>query len=309
MSEPTSNNIQQNMPLKKSNNVDKNQQNLNYATHQEFHKYLDWKKELYQSLISFLENPNSNEKDFQNLIEIIGIQNHKEDREEFENFLKLIANISSNHHYDKLFFEKIFQIIIHYIPQIKQIFSNFEIYCIFEENLKVLLFLFESKIISIDDQIYEQMIFTQNQNEKFSYCHFFYPEITKFLGEEKTEDIKKELLSLDSNIFDEFDRKRHEGENDSIICSLIREDSIQEFNLYVQMSGIKLNRVVKHSIFETNLFLIMNPNTTLIEYSAFFGALKIFNYLHYKKVSIKPRIWLFAIHSQCASLIHLLDEY
>ena len=67
----------------------------------------------------------------------------------------------------------------------------------------------------------------------YHYYHFFYPEIKKFIGEEKFKDILEELITINSNILDCFEEKRQKGENDSFICSLIREDSVEKFVEYV----------------------------------------------------------------------------
>ena len=109
--------------------------------------------------------------------------------------------------------------------------------------------------------------------------------------------------------FDNYEEKRQEGENDSYICSLIRQDSVEEFISYVNRSNISLSSQISPSIFETNAFLIKNDTTTLIEYSAFFGSIQIFQFLKMNKVNLKPSLWLYAIHSNNAELIHLLEHY
>ena len=77
----------------------------------------------------------------------------------------------------------------------------------------------------------------------------------------------------------EFDEKLKIGENDSYICHLIRNDSIEKFVIFVNQTNLNLSSQIKSSIFETNLFLIKNDETTLIEYAAFFGSIQIFQYL------------------------------
>ena len=51
-----------------------------------------------------------------------------------------------------------------------------------------------------------------------------------------------------------------------------------------------------------------NKNTTLIEYSAFYGSIQIFNFLRMNNVELSPSLWLYAIHGNNAELIHLLEE-
>ena len=137
---------------------------------------------------------------------------------------------------------------------------------------------------------------------------FFYPEIKNLNFEsEKVDEIEKEIISVDSNIFENFEEKRIKGVNESYICSLIRQDSIIEFVSYVNRQNISLESQITHSIFETNLFLTENQ-PTLIEYAAFYGSIQIFQYLRLNGVELPSSLWLYAIHSKNAELIHLLEE-
>ena len=52
----------------------------------------------------------------------------------------------------------------------------------------------------------------------------------------------------------------------------------------------------------------MKQSATLIEYAAFYGSIKIFNYLQKNDVEITPQLWLYAIHSNNAEMIFLLEE-
>lgn len=132
----------------------------------------------------------------------------------------------------------------------------------------IYLFLFENKIITVDDTINKELIGAIEKNGNCLY-HFFYPEIKEFNKKEEIEEIEKELLSIDPNIFDHFDEKRHEGESDTYICTLIRQDSVDDFISHVTRTKIPLTSMIQPSIFETNQFLIDNKETTLIEYSSF----------------------------------------
>ena len=109
------------------------------------------------------------------------------------------------------------------------------------------------------------------------------------------------------NILPGFIEKRRIGENDSYICQLIRQDSIKEFVFYENSAKICLRRKIEPSIFETNLFLIENE-PTLIEYAAFFGSIKIFNYLRIHNVDLKSSLWIYSIHSNKIQMIHLLED-
>ena len=65
---------------------------------------------------------------------------------------------------------------------------------------------------------------------------------------------------------------------------------------------------ITFSIFETNLFLLKNVETSLIEYAAFFGSIQIFQFLRLNNVELTPSLWLYTIHGRNAELIHLLEE-
>ena len=272
----------------------------------EFKEYIRKKEELYDSFIVFIEN--SEENDIQNFIDIISQQNQDTTRVKYDEILQLIGSISNNCHRNESFLKNLYQIIDHCKDQIKQTFSNKEIFNIFENNKKMLLFLFQKEIITIDDDIYNELL-QKNEANGNRYSHFFYPELKKFKGDKEVKNIKKELIDIDKNIFELFEENRDKGENDSFICSLIREDSVEEFIEHVNRMNISLRSHVSNSIFETNSFLIENNNTTLIEYSAFFGAIKIFQYLRLNDIELEPSLWLYAIHSRNAELIHLLESY
>lgn len=56
---------------------------------------------------------------------------------------------------------------------------------------------------------------------------------------------------------------------DEEICEIIRKDEIEKFISIVKKENLPLQSDIKHSIFETNSFLL-NKTSTLIEYAAFF---------------------------------------
>ena len=157
----------------------------------------------------------------------------------------------------------------------------------------------------MDEDIYHFIInFNDDRNR---YSDFFYPEIKEFLPAEKSMEIERNLLAIDENIFDNFDENRHKGVNNSYICTLIRQDLVEEFIAHVNRIKISLASTIMPSIFETNSFLIKKKNPTLIEYSAFYGSIQIFQYLLMNRVKLTPSLWLYTIHSKNAELIHILE--
>lgn len=101
----------------------------------------------------------------------------------------------------------------------------------------------------------------------------------KILLDFENEDSYEENLQ-------QFKEKCLIGENDSYLCSLIRQDSVIEFIQYITKNNININSSVKHSIFETNIFLIQNQPTTLIDFNFAMHALKI-NAIRCRKGQIK----------------------
>ena len=186
-------------------------------------------------------------------------------------FLSILKSISDNHHRDADFNANIKKILKHFQDQIKQTLSNEKIFRIFESNKLIVLFLLKNGIIDFTETIYKELINNIEANGN-RYCHFFYPELEKLKGAKAMKSIKDEILSIDPTAFDNFESKRQEGENDSYICLLIRNDSVEEFIAFVQRQNISVCSEIRQSIFETNSFLIENKNTSLIEYSAFFGS-------------------------------------
>ena len=86
---------------------------------------------------------------------------------------------------------------------------------------------------------------------------------------------------------------------------MIRQDSIEEFVAYVTKMNISLTQKIEPSLFDTNQLFM---NQTLIEYAAFFGSIQIIRYLKYSKVQLTESLWIYAIHSNNAELIHFLEE-
>lgn len=263
-------------------------------------EYFGQKKELYNILVKYIENQDSYNDDFAKLIEIINNSTIKSDKKELEYFLRLLICISDNHHRYNGFFDKIEKIIHNLQENIKQNYSNTDIFHIFSSNKLLLLFLFDKGIVIVDEDI-NKLIYDMD------YPYFFLPEIKPHNSEEFIKQIEDEVKDQNPDIFDNFDEKRRKGENDSYICTLIQNDSIVDFITYVNKNGIALDSKIQPSIYETNQFLIENE-PTIIEYSAFYGSIQIFQYLKMNKVLLTPSLWNYSIHSQNSELIQILIE-
>ena len=133
-------------------------------------------------------------------------------------------------------------------------------------------------------------------------------ELKSFLPEKTIRKMEKEISPSETIESDIFDEKRNIGENDSYLCKLIHDDSIDEFITFFNRQSLKSSSKIKPSIFETNSFLLNKRKITLIEYAAFFGSTQIFKYLQLNYAPLDKNIWLYAIHSNNGDLIHMLEE-
>ena len=255
--------------------------------------YLHKMTDIQENILSFLDN----ETDWKNCLQEIQdyiIQQNIPDQF-LKEFLYLISKITENHHRSVDFFKKIGCLLLFLKEKITQNFTNSSIFNIFKGNKRILLFLIEEGIMKIDNHIIS--IIKQPEYNQKHYFEYFLPEITNF-------KMNKDQIKVG----EKFNKKRKTGENDNIICSLIRNDSIEDFIIYITKNNISLVSVIEESIFETNSFLLMKKDITLIEYAAFFGSIQIFQYLKLNNVELKSSLWTYTIHGQNADLIHLLEE-
>ena len=267
----------------------------------EIQQYFSKKKELYNLLISFIEGKELS-NDFENTILFLNEQDIHTEKEELEHFLGLVSSIYNNHHRKEDILSKIQKIILYLVDDIKLLLTCNDLFNIFINDKAIILLLLENKIIS-SDQIYNFYINTNNK----LFISFFYPEIKYYADKEKINQIEREIIEIDPDFNDNYETKRQIGENDSYICSLMRQDSISDFVSHVTRSNTSLSSTIKRSIFETNSFLI-EKEPTLIEYATFFGSIQIFQYLRLNDVPLTSSLWLYAIHSNNAEMIHLLEE-
>ena len=269
------------------------------------HKYMEKTRHIQKAFLSYIEDQSSeSENNFQDLLRYLDLLKIKENKNELKGILHLISKIAKYHQRTKSFFGKIEKILQIFESEIKENFSNLEIFNIFKSNKRVLLFLFECQII-----IPEKSICNIITNEKFkmmNYPEYFFKEFEKFYDKE----LKEKIISKNSDInnFEIFEQKRKKGENDDLLCQIIQNDSLDEFISYFNDKKLIVYIKISHSIFETNYFLIKKKSLYIIEYCTFFGSIKIFKYLILNKFDLPSKLWVFAIHSNNSELIHLLEE-
>ena len=275
----------------------------------EIHFNIDQKEKIQSAILSFLDNSDEENDDYeiQNLINFLELSKIYNTLDDLKQFLQLFLKIINHHHRQKMFCSKITKILLFLKDKIKESFNNTDIFNMFLKNKLILLLLIKNEIITLDEQIFRLIIQKNDENGNI-FGIYFYPEIKKFMNIDEQKAIEEEIANNDLDILDNFEEKRLIAENESYICSLIRNDSIDEFVSYVNRKNISLeSTVISTSIFETNPFLIKNE-TTLIEYASFFESIRIFNYLRLNNVTLKPSLWLYAIHSGSPELFNLLIE-
>ena len=184
--------------------------------------------------------------------------------------------------------------------------SDFDIYQIFKNNKRFLLLLFDQGFIQPDEKIISDIMIINYENN-FPYSHYLYSGIKSFIDKYTLKTIENKIKTIYKEEITDFVEKCRIGENDSYICSLIRQDSVKEFISYINRKNISLVSEIQPSIFETNS-LLLQKTPTLIEYASFFGSIQIVRYLKYSGVSLPSSIWIYGIHSNNAELIHFFEE-
>ena len=277
----------------------------------ESQKYLEEMKKIQDLLIDFIDNDSMTDENFKNFVDQLNKHLICQDHHKLKDFLGILMNISNNHHRCANFFVKIEQILHYFKKEISNFFSNLELFKIFKRNKRILLYLFDEKMLTMNDYIISKII-------KYKYHLYFAPELRPhiesvknatrlFFNDTTVKDINEELPY-------HFYEYRKRGENEKYICELIRNDSVEEFITYVNKNNYSLESTIELSLYETNYSLLNNKinvskkEPTLIEYAAFFGSIQIFQFLLISKAEINPYIWDYAIYGQNAEIIHILEE-
>lgn len=259
----------------------------------ELSKYLKQLQSFQDLFQAFFDG--DDDKNFQALLNFFENAKVFQEKKKFITALRFISRFSSNHHRSSNFVSKIDKILSQFQPFCQQHCTNTEIFDIFKENKLILLILFNKKILLPDTEIYS--IITSDSYKKRNYPEYFYKEF-QFLKEDQSQS---------SNISEDNDEKRQLGENDNLLCTLIRKDDFDQFIQYLKQFKFDSSTQIEASIYETNPFLIEKV-PTIIEYASFFGSIQIIRYLICNNIPFTEKCWLYSIHSKNYELIHLLEE-
>lgn len=252
----------------------------------------DFMRIIQEKILEFLENDTTDL--YENII-LFDEQKILEDKHKLKSLLYIISAISKYHFRTAHFFDKLEYIINLYKGQILKTFTNLELFDIFKNSKRFLLFLFEEKFLIPEKCIFK--VISQPEYVKMGYIDYFIPEFSSFI-------VKKSIKNIEL-----FNEKRKSGENDSYISQLIRNDSIIEFITYVNKTNLSLSSEINFSIFETNLILLKKENISLIEYASFYGSFQIFKYLQMNGVKLHCQLWNYAIHGKNPDLFHFLERF
>ena len=177
----------------------------------DFIHYLEEKKDIQQIILQYFELEESKNDEETILKQLNRIKQVIEKYNTFIFVLKMILNLSNNHHRYKNFYKSIDQFLSFFQDQIKYRFSNKEKFEIFKSNKRILLFLMQKNILIFDEAIFNTF-FAQYENKilyfytlKFKYENikmneniimFFYPEIKQYLNKKTCEIIEQKMNIL-----------------------------------------------------------------------------------------------------------------
>ena len=109
-------------------------------------------KNIQNQILEFLDDENNNLFDSAHFLKIIG-NDFLHCCNDFKLILYLLAKTSNNHHRNNHFYTKIEQIILLFKDYILKNYTSSEIVHIFQKSKHIILFLFQQKIIKLEDFI------------------------------------------------------------------------------------------------------------------------------------------------------------
>lgn len=275
--------------------------------------------DIQKILLFYLDNSENVEENFQNLKQLF--VDHKIHDNKYDLILTfhLITKIANYHYRPPKFFDKIFTILQLFEEDIKNYFTFNEIFNIFKGNKRIILFLIESKLLILNEYMINKM--ATNKYHDMYYSSYFAPEIKSIMNDDfrQKHEYDGVLDKIEQKIPENFYENRRLGENESLLCKIIRKDSVEEFKSYVKENNIQLGSLIQSSIYETNRFLLYEQNKndsiyyarselTIIAYATFYRSNNIFQYLLDNEVELDESLWKFAVCGNNFEVIKILEE-
>ena len=112
--------------------------------------YFEEMKKIQENILDYLDYESNVEEKYQNLLNFFSKIKIHDNQYTIKSIFQLLIHISNNHHREERFFSKIEQILSLFKDDIKKYFTNSELFHIFKSNKRILLFLFEEKIMIFD---------------------------------------------------------------------------------------------------------------------------------------------------------------
>ena len=103
-------------------------------------QYISNKKKIQKLILVYIESNDESSVSYQNLIHFFQTEKILGDREKLREYFHFISKICKNHHRHTNFISNIEQILLYLFENIKQSFSNSEIFHLFKSNKIILLF-------------------------------------------------------------------------------------------------------------------------------------------------------------------------
>lgn len=153
-------------------------------------EYLENIKKIQKSLLEYLDEEGDDDS-YRSVCQIFNDQIKRNNKYEIKETLQLILNIIDNHHRSTSFITNMQSLLVKYKDKIKQTLTNFELFEFFQDNKRVLHFLFKESIITMDQQIFEVINETKYWNS--NYIKFFLIESKPFISTQLYDELKKVL--------------------------------------------------------------------------------------------------------------------
>lgn len=142
-------------------------------------EYIKKNRKIQKNLIKYLNEDEDSEFYFDKLNQILKTYKIQEDKYELKTVLHLISNISKNTHRSLDFFQKIERVLTIFLEDIKNYFTNYEIFNTFRGSKRILLFLIKQNIM-IPDKTISNIIIKSKYMFKY-YPHYFILNSNHFL--------------------------------------------------------------------------------------------------------------------------------
>lgn len=211
--------------------------------------------------------------------------------------------------------EIIYDIIVHFLPQVKSNdITDEDILGLSQGEVVYLNFLFSKKILSIESIIQE----SHNSIVTFIY---FLPEIEKYdneyakkrektimylISEAENPEALKKLYRLVKSDPEKHVINRTKCYNISSLHKSIRDDDIDGFQSLLSLNNFNINHRFEFDYYERLLSVDNEPS--LIQVAAIYGALKIFKFLWMQQnIILDKNLISYAISGRNTQIIHICE--